>query len=176
MLNLSHADSNDLSSLHNPISPQGVLEGSPQRLSPAAHPALWASPGQLDQSALCPADQALLHNQTRSSSLVRGPSTERQLSQRELRDYARSFAGASAYSQRGSHDLTPAASHELRRQRQSGDFGYRSSKSDAPPAQHRRSCDMTRVMSQDQTSRQHASWRSTVCPHSDEEDNKLQHR
>ncbi len=179
LLTLSHADSNDLSLPPHPSS-QGPLwgmatEGSPRASQgfagglpggdPGVHQGIWTSPGHeapavgnMGYPQSHPQSQFQSRYQRRESSeLARGPSTEPQHSQRLSHDLTISHAGGSVYPHRDSYDFAPAQSQEL-------------------PLSQQQSRKMLQVMSQDRVSGQHASWRSIVYPHPDEEEHRLQRR
>ncbi|KAL0038253.1 hypothetical protein WJX79_010194 [Trebouxia sp. C0005] len=149
LLNLSHADSNDLPlAAHQPgapaRSPLGYQEGT-ENLPVGYHGIAEASPAGLpnpqqgglngprlvEHTALSPMEQALYqrqHSRSELPDLLRGPSTEPQYSQRESYEYSQSHRAGSVYSMGTAHDFASAQSHDLQSPliRYSGESVYRS--------------------------------------------------
>ncbi len=150
LLNLSHADSNDLPlAAHQPGAParsplgyqggtenlptgyQGIAEASPGGF-PLTQQGTLNSPRLVEHTALSPMEQALYQRQysrPELADLLRGPSTEPQHSQRESYEYSQSHRAGSVHSMGTAHDFASAQSHDLQYplMRNSGESGYRSS-------------------------------------------------
>ncbi len=150
LLNLSHADSNDLPlAAHQPGAParsplgyqggtenlptgyQGIAEASPGG-SLLTQQGILNSPRLVEHTALSPMEQALYqrqHSRPELPDLLRGPSTEPQHSQRESYEYSQSHRAGSVYSMGTAHDFASAQSHDLQfpLMQNSGESGYRSS-------------------------------------------------
>ena len=158
LLNLSHADSNDLplAAPHQPGGPaqsplgyqrgaeilpkgyQGIAEASPGGF-PLTQQGIVNSPRLVEHSALSPVEQALYQRQysrPELPDLLRGPSTEPQYSQRESYEYSQSHRAGSVYSL--THDFASAQSHDLQYplMQNSGESGYRSSMDPESTSQH----------------------------------------
>ncbi|DBB01412.1 TPA: hypothetical protein ACH3X1_000077 [Trebouxia sp. C0004] len=150
LLNLSHADSNDLPlGAHQPGAParsslgyqggtenlpmgyQGVAEASPEGV-PLIQQGMLNSLSLVEHTALSPTDQPLHQCQDSRPELLdllRGPSTEPQYSHRESYEYSQSYRAGSVYSVGTAHDFASARSHDLQHplMRNSGEPGHRSS-------------------------------------------------
>lgn len=159
LLNLSHADSNDLplaahqpgGSARSPLGYQGGTENPPKgyqgiaEASPGGFPltqqGILNSPRLLEHTALSPMEQALYqrqHSRPELPDLLRGPSTEPQHSQRESYEYSQSHRAGSVYSMGTAHDFASAQSHDLQYPllQNSGESGYRSSMDPESTPQH----------------------------------------
>ncbi len=134
LLNLSHADSNDLPlAAHQPGVParsplgyqggaenppkgyQGIAEASPGGF-PLTQQGMLNSPRLVEHAALSPIEQVLYqrqHSRPELPDLLRGPSTEPQHSQRESYEYSQSHRAGSVYSSGTAHDFASAQSHDL---------------------------------------------------------------
>ena len=155
LLNLSHADSNDLPlAAHQPGVPawyhggtenppkgyQGIAEASPGGF-PLTQQGMLNSPRLLEHAALSPVEQALYqsqHSGPELPDLLRGPSTEPQHSQRESYEYSQSHRAGSVYSMGTAHDFASAQSHDLQYplMHNSGESGFGSSMDPESISQH----------------------------------------
>lgn len=150
LLNLSHADSNDLplaaqqpgvpawSPLEYqggteklPTGYQGIAEAAPGGF-PLTRQGVLDSPRLVEHTALSPMEQALYQRQysrPELPDLLRGPSTEPQHSQRESYEYSQSHRAGSVYSVGTAHGFASAQSRDLQYplMRNSGEFGHRPS-------------------------------------------------
>ena len=159
LLNLSHADSNDLPlAAHQPGAParsplgyqggtdnppkgyQGIAEASPGGF-PLTQQGMLNSPRLMEHAALSPVEQALYqrqHSRPELPDLLRGPSTEPQHSQRESYEYSQSHRAGSVYSMGTAHDFASAQSHDLQYplMQNSGESGFGSSMDPESISQH----------------------------------------
>ena len=159
LLNLSHADSNDLPlAAHQPGVParsplgyqggtenppngyQGIAEASPGGF-PLTQQGMLNSPRLMQHAALSPVEQALYqrqHSRPELPDLLRGPSTEPQHSQRESYEYSQSHRAGSVYSMGTAHDFASAQSHDLQYplMQNSGESGFGSSMDPESISQH----------------------------------------